>query len=111
MDIHSTVPISFWQAALGDKVAARTLEGETHLHLPAGLQSGEEIRLQGKGLPHLRRRGRGDHIFTIKVVTPQDLTPEQRRLLEELARVFGDQVPVGDEKSFFTRVKETLTGE
>lgn len=109
--VRSTVPISFWQAALGDKLTVRILEGEASVNLPAGTQSGEEIRLPGKGLPVLRRRGRGDHIVTLRVVTPQDLTHRQKQALEDLARAFGDEVPAGHDKGLFARFRETLTGE
>lgn len=109
--LRSTVPINIWQAALGDKLTIKTLDGEHTLHVEAGTQSGIEIVLQGKGLPQLRRRGRGPHIVTLQVVTPEDLNPEQRRLFEDLARAFGEDVPHGSHKGFFSKVKETLTGE
>lgn len=114
-DVRSVLPLQFWQVALGDNLTVRTLEGEESLHLAAGTQSGTELRLKGRGLPDLRRRGRGDHIYTVQVVTPEELTAEQRELLEELARSFGDEPPAGREhghgKGFFARVRETLTGD
>lgn len=109
--LRSTIPISIWQAALGDRLTIKILDGEHTLHVEAGTQSGMEVVLQGKGLPQLRRRGRGPHIVTLKVVTPENLNPEQRRLFEDLARAFGDDVPAGGHKGFFSKVKETLTGE
>lgn len=113
--VRSVVPVHFWQAALGDTLTVRTLEGEETLHLAAGTQSGTELRLKGRGLPDLRRRGRGDHILTVQVVTPEELTAEQRELLEELARSFGHEPPAsrdrGAGKGFFARVRETLTGD
>jgi molecular chaperone DnaJ len=113
--VRSLLPLHYWQAALGDNLQVRTLEGEQALHVPAGTQSGAELRLKGQGLPDLRRRGRGDQILTVQVVTPEHVTPEQRQLLAELARSFGDKPPVapdhGHAKGFFARVRETLTGE
>lgn len=109
--LRLAVPISISQAALGDRLTVRTLEGEHTLHLEPGTQSGTEIVLPGKGLPQLRRRGRGSQIVTLKVVTPTDLTPRQRELFEDLARAFGDDIPAGGHKGFFAKVKETLTGE
>ncbi|MEI6502803.1 MAG: DnaJ C-terminal domain-containing protein, partial [Armatimonadota bacterium] len=109
--LRSTVPISIPQAALGDRLTIKTLEGEHTLQVEPGTQSGTEVVLQGKGLPQLRRRGRGPQVVTLKVVIPAHLTPHQRELFEDLARAFGDDVPAGGHKGFFTKVKETLTGE
>ncbi|MHB8995992.1 MAG: molecular chaperone DnaJ [Armatimonadota bacterium] len=109
--LRSTVPITFWQAALGDKITIKLLEGEHHLQIEPGTQSGTEVVLHGKGLPQLRRRGRGAHVVTLKVVTPEDLSPRQRELFEDLARAFGEDLPAGGAKGFFTKVKETLKGE
>lgn len=110
--LRSSVPITFWQAALGDKITVKTLDGEHKLHIEAGTQGGTEVVLQGKGLPQLRRRGRGPHIVTLKVVTPEDLNSEQCRLFEDLARAFGEDLPAGGgHKGFFSKVRETLAGE
>lgn len=83
-DIHSEAAISFAQAALGDKVPVKTLDGEVALKIPAGTQSAKVFRLKGEGVPHLRSRGRGDHLVTVTIVTPSHLTHEQRQLLERL---------------------------
>jgi molecular chaperone DnaJ len=56
------------------------------LKVPAGTQSGKVFRLDDKGVPHLRSRGRGDHLVTVNVVTPTHLSRKQKELLEELAR-------------------------
>lgn len=85
-DIHSTVEITFSQAALGAKISVETLDGEVMLKVPAGTQSGKVFKLSEKGVPHLRTRGRGDHLVTVQVVTPTKLTRTQKRLLEELAQ-------------------------
>jgi molecular chaperone DnaJ len=78
------------QAALGAKIKVPTLNGQEELTLPAGTQSGETFSLRGRGIPHLRGRGRGDQYVTIKVVTPKNLTRRQRQLLEELSRELGE---------------------
>jgi molecular chaperone DnaJ len=109
--LRSTIPITFWQAALGDRITVPTIEGETQIQVEPGTQSGTEIVLQSKGLPQLRRRGRGPHIITLQLTTPRDLNPKQRDLFEQLAREFGDEIPAGGSKSFFDRIKDTLTGE
>jgi molecular chaperone DnaJ len=67
-----------------------TLDGATKLKLPAGSQSGAEFKLKHKGVPHLRGRGRGDHFVKLRVVTPESLTKEQRRLFETLAETLGN---------------------
>ena len=109
--LRSTVPITFWQAALGDRLTVPVLEGETEIQVEPGTQPGTEIVLPGKGLPQLRRRGRGRHVLTLQVETPRDLTPEQRELFEQLARAFGDDLPAGGSKGFFSRIKDTLKGD
>ena len=109
--IHSTILITFWQAALGDWLTVPTLEGETEIRVEPGTQSGTEIVLPGKGLPQLRRRGRGRHVITLKVVTPEHLTPEQRALFEQLAEAFGDEPPSAEHKGLFDRIKDSLKGD
>lgn len=83
-NIISEVEISFSQAALGDKIPIKTLEGEVMLKIPGGTQSGKVFKLNGKGVPHLRSRGRGDHLVTVNVITPSKLSREQKKLFEEL---------------------------
>lgn len=109
--LHSTVPITFWQAALGDRLTVKTIDGDHQLQIEPGTQSGTRVVLQGKGLPQLRRRGRGQHVVTLQVVTPEELSPRQRELIEDLARAFGDDLPAGGHKGFFARVRETLSGD
>jgi molecular chaperone DnaJ len=85
-DIYCEVPITITQAALGAKIKVPTLEGEAEIKVPPGTQPGTTFRLKGKGIPHLRGRGRGDQLVQVKVTVPTTLTREQRRLLEELDR-------------------------
>ncbi len=86
-NILSNIDISFSQAALGTKIPITTLEGEVSLKIPAGTQSGKVFRLKDKGVPHLRSRGRGDHLVTVNVVTPTGLSRQQKKLFEELDNV------------------------
>src|SRR5690606_6723795 len=70
--IYTEKLIGFTQAALGDTVDVETVEGTVKLKIPAGTQSGEKLRLKGKGVPS--GRGRGDHIVIVKVETPKKLS-------------------------------------
>ena len=83
------LPINFAQAALGTEVEVPTLDGKTKLKLPASSQTGAVFRLKNKGIPHLHRRGRGDQLVTLRVVTPDSLTKKQRQLFQELADTLG----------------------
>jgi molecular chaperone DnaJ len=91
-DIIFELPISFTQAALGDEVEVPTVDGKaTILKIPAGTQSNRSFRLKGMGVPVVHSSARGDQHVIVKVVTPTNLTPEQKRLLEEFARIEKEQ--------------------
>jgi molecular chaperone DnaJ len=85
------LPVNFAQAALGVEVAVPTLYGETKLKIPAGSQTGRVFKLRDKGVPHLRSMGRGDQLVMLRVVTPESLSKEQRRLFEELSKSLGSR--------------------
>jgi len=103
-----TIPISFWQAALGAEVAIATLDGQVPLHVPAGTQTETVFSLKGKGVARLDGRGRGDLYVHVRVQTPNRLTKEQKRLLQELAVISpADNKPT--EKSMFEKVKDYFT--
>ncbi len=78
--------ISFAQAALGDKVEVPTLAGWVSLKVPEGVASGINIRLEGKGMPRLARRGFGDMIVKVKIKTPKHLSRKAKELLEEFKK-------------------------
>ena len=88
-DIIAELEISFSQAALGDSVKVPTLDGGAKLSIPAGIQSGQVLRMRGKGLPELRGSYRGDELVKIQVKTPTKLNSKQKNLLEELAASNG----------------------
>jgi molecular chaperone DnaJ len=89
-DIIYELPINFAQAALGTQVEVPTIDGKkSKLKIPVGSQTGKVFRLKNKGVPHLRRRGRGDQLVTLLVVTPDSLTKKQRQLFQELADTLG----------------------
>lgn len=104
-EVICELPISFPQAALGADIEAPTLEGKIKMKVPSGTQSGSVFRLRGKGVVDLRGGGRGDQLVRVKVETPTKLDERQQELLEEFARLDGDDVhPIS--KSFFDKVKE-----
>lgn len=80
------LPISFTQAALGDKIEVPTLGGWVNLKIPEAIESGTNIRLEGKGMPRLQKRGFGDMIVRVKIKTPKRLSRKAKELLEELKK-------------------------
>ncbi len=82
-DLTTPLPISPWEAALGAKINVATLDGEVTLTIPPGSQTGQRLRLRGKGLPQ-RGGERGDLFAMLKIVVPKTLTETERKLLEQL---------------------------
>jgi molecular chaperone DnaJ len=89
-DVIYELSVNFAQAALGTELEIPTLYGTTKLKIPAGSQSGRVFRLKDKGINHLHGHGRGDQLVQLRVVTPESLNKEQRKLFEELARSLED---------------------
>ncbi len=101
------VPISFPQAALGTEMEIPTLDGKTTLKIPAGTQTHRVFRIRNAGMPSLRGRGKGDILARVVVETPSKLNERQRELLEEFARISGEEVhPLT--KKFLDRFKEVF---
>ncbi len=88
------VPVT--QAALGARLDYETLDGAEQLVIRAGARTGDVLTLRGRGVPHVRGRGRGDLQVMLVVDTPQDLTPEQAALLRELAELRDEEVAPED---------------
>lgn len=86
-NLYASVPITFAQAALGADVKVLTLGGDESLKIPAGTQTGTVFRVRGQGMPVLGGRGKGDLFVSVSVITPTTLTREQRKLLEQLAKI------------------------
>lgn len=87
-DVYCDVPINFAQAALGSKIRVRTLDGKAMIKIPPGIQTGTSLRLKGRGVKDPDEQG-GDMFVKVRVVTPRDLTPEQRKALETFAGETG----------------------
>jgi len=105
-DVVIEVPISFPVAALGAEIEVPTLDGKVTLKIPAGTQSGKVFRLRGKGFVDLHGYGRGDQLVRIKVETPRRLNARQRELLEEFAKVSGENINQPLSKGFVDKLKE-----
>lgn len=112
-DIVYEAPVTFSQAALGDEIEIPTVRGTASLKVPAGIQSGQFVRLRGEGLPDLEGGGRGSQLVRIAVWTPDKLGPEEERLLKELRDVEQqppEQLDRKEHRGFWSRVKEAFTG-
>lgn len=107
-DILLEMEINVAQAALGDEITVPTVDGEETLKIPAGTQTGSVFPLRGRGVPHLRRSGRGDQLVITHVAVPKKMTPEQKELMEELARTLGKEVIPQREKSILGQLKDVL---
>ncbi|MEN9683507.1 MAG: hypothetical protein RIQ99_120 [Pseudomonadota bacterium] len=100
------VPITFTTAALGGEIEIPGLDGDRiAIDIPAGIQSGKQLRKRGAGMPVLQGRGRGDLVVEIMVETPTRLTSRQKDLLRELQETeTGEECP--QSKGFFDRLKD-----
>jgi molecular chaperone DnaJ len=103
-------PVSFTTAALGGSITLPGLDGEkVEMKVPAGVQSGEQLRHRGAGMSVLNGRGRGDMVARIIVETPTKMSKAQKKLLEEFRETeTGDECPAA--KGFFGRVRDMLGG-
>lgn len=84
-DLHCVIPISFPQAALGAEIEMDGIDGPVQLKIPEGTQNGKELRVRGRGVPHLNEKGRGDLIVKVMVQIPKKLTRAQRDLVAQLS--------------------------
>ncbi len=91
-NIYMQLPVNFVKAALGAEVSVPTLGGNVTMKVPAGTQSGKTFRLKGKGSPSVHGHHTGDQYVTVMLQVPTKLSDKQRELLEEYAKVSGDEV-------------------
>ena len=91
-ELYHELPVTFPQAALGATLTVSSVEGDEEIEVPAGTQSGHEVRLRGKGVPRLRGAGRGDLHVIVNVVVPTKLSKRERELLRQLDDVSAPAV-------------------
>ena len=108
-DIQIDLNINIAQATLGAEIDVPTLDGNEKLVIPPGTQPGRIFKLKGKGVPHIRSSSRGDQLVVVGVEIPTQVNSEQRVLFEKLADTLGTEV-LPQEKGFFDRLKEVLSG-
>lgn len=86
-NIYVKVPVTVTEAALGAKVEVPTLDGPSTIRIPPGTQSGQKLRLRGKGAPSLRGNARGDQFVEVQVVVPRVADERTKAIMRELARL------------------------
>ena len=103
------VPVSMPTAAMGGEIEVPTIDGgKARVKVPAGAQSGKQMRLRSKGMPALRSSNTGDMVIELAVETPVNLTSRQRELLKEFEKLSEENNPEGS--SFFSKVKSFWDG-
>ncbi|MEH6831979.1 molecular chaperone DnaJ [Sulfitobacter sp.] len=103
-NLFCRVPVTMGSAALGGSIEVPTIDGgRGRVQVPAGSQSGRQMRLRGKGMPHLRGGSTGDMIIELAVETPVNLTSRQKEILREFEELSEENNP--ESSSFFSSVK------
>ena len=82
-DLCTDLKLSPWEAALGTRVNVRTIDGETKVYIPQGIQSGEKIRIPSKGYKN-GKGGRGDLVAEVKIMVPKKLELDEQEMFEKL---------------------------
>ncbi len=110
-EIYYELPLNFVQAALGDEINVPTVHGEVKLKVPAGTQTGTNFRLRGKGAPKLRGTGNGDQHVKVNLITPKNLSEEQKQALRQFAEVSGTKLTEQQSEGFFDKMKDAFGGK
>ncbi|MBL6839470.1 MAG: molecular chaperone DnaJ [Rhodobacteraceae bacterium] len=104
LNLFCRVPVSMAKASLGGEVEVPTIDGgRSRVRIPAGSQSGRQMRLKGKGMPAIKTSQKGDMFIEMAVETPVNLTVRQKELLDEFEQLSEDNNP--ETNSFFSSVK------
>ena len=107
-DILVEVEINVAQAALGAEIQVPTLEGDETLKVDAATQTDTVLRLADRGVPHVKRGGRGDQLVLLRVAIPEKLTREQKDLFRELGETLAAEKVVEEKQGFMDEVREFL---
>jgi molecular chaperone DnaJ len=108
-ELYYELDVSIAQAALGTRLRIPTVEGDDEIEIKPGTQPGTELRLRGKGVPHLRRSSsRGDLHVLVRVTVPTKLTKEERAALEVYATAAGEDVGMAGHGGIIDRVRDAL---
>ena len=102
-DIYLTIEIPFSQAALGTQIEIPVLNGTATLKIKPGTQNNTKYRLKGKGIKHMRGFGSGDQYVIVNVKTPDALNSKEKALIEELARLRGEDTKTEAPLSYVLR--------
>jgi molecular chaperone DnaJ len=105
-DIVTEVSISLVKAILGSEIDVPTLGGHAKMRIPAGTQSGRVFRMKNMGLPDLHGSGNGDELVKINVKIPENLSNQQKKVIEEFARLSGEDISIGS--SFSEKIKKAF---
>ncbi|MBS1775494.1 MAG: molecular chaperone DnaJ [Bacteroidetes bacterium] len=113
LDVAYQLYISFADAVLGTNVEVPTIDGKAKIKIPAGTQSGKIFRLKGKGFPAFQSYERGDELVEVNVWSPQNLTNEEREMMEKLRHAPNFQPAPGaannkEDRSFFDKIKDAF---
>ena len=109
VNIYLEKNISFAQAALGDEIKAETVDGEKELRIHAGIQSGTVLTIRGAGVPYLNVPSkRGDQFVKINVVTPTNLSDEEKKLFARLAEIHNEKLK--KDGHLLDKIKGAFTG-
>ena len=110
-DILLDVPLTISDAALGTKLEVPTLHGKAHVNVSAGTQSGDVVTIKGKGLPSLEGFAKGNQIVRFLIETPRKLSPEARKLFEQLRELDGEDHHHPKRQGFLDRICDYFTGK
>lgn len=86
IDLYTDLKLTPWEAALGTRATVETINDTASVYVPRGIESGEIIRIPGKGYKD-GKGGRGDLVTEVKIIVPKELTPEEKELYEKLSEV------------------------
>ncbi|MFW6115981.1 MAG: molecular chaperone DnaJ [Chloroflexota bacterium] len=107
-DIMVEVEVNISQAALGGEIMVPTLDGEERITIEPGTQTDTVLRLPNRGVPHVKRNGRGDQLILLRVAVPKKLSGEQRDLFRELGDTLDAESIIEEKRGFLDDVREFL---